>query len=119
MASENVSRVFGIVDSGDAAAFGRLFSEGGRMVFGNGDPIHGPDRIAESVGEFFATIKGLRHAVRNEWTVGPDTIIELAVTYDRLDGKTVTVPAVTMWRAADDGLIDDYRIYIDLAPVYA
>jgi ketosteroid isomerase-like protein len=119
VASESVSRVFGIVDSRDAAAFGRLFSEDGRMVFGNGEPIHGPERIAESVGEFFATIKGLRHAVRNEWTAGPDTIVELAVTYDRLDGKAVTVPAVTMWRVSGDGLIDDYRIYIDLAPVYA
>lgn len=119
MASENVSRVFHIVDSRDAAGFGRLFAAGGRMVFGNAEPMYGPERITEGVGEFFATIKGLRHAVRNEWTAGPDTIIELAVTYDRLDGKTVTLPAVTLWHVTGDGLIDDYRVYIDLAPVYA
>jgi hypothetical protein len=41
------------------------------------------------------------------------------VTYDRLDGKTVTVPAVTMWHVTGDGLIDDYSVYLDLAPVYA
>lgn len=30
----------------------------------------------------------------NEWVTGAETVVELKVTYDRLDGCTVTVPAV-------------------------
>jgi hypothetical protein len=35
-----------------------------------------------------------------------------------MDDRRVTVPAVTIYRRGVD-LIDDYRIYVDLAPVYA
>ena len=45
-------------------------------------------------------------------------IQKLEVTYTRRDGKTVTVPAVNLLRVSD-GLIADYEIYVDLAPVYA
>jgi hypothetical protein len=35
-----------------------------------------------------------------------------------MDDRRVTVPAVTIYRRGRD-LIDEYRIYVDLAPVYA
>ena len=35
-----------------------------------------------------------------------------------MDDRQVTVPAVTIYRRGND-LIDDYRVYVDLAPVYA
>ena len=40
------------------------------------------------------------------------------MTYTRKDGSTVTVPVTTIYRGPGD-LIDDYRIYIDLAPLFA
>jgi hypothetical protein len=45
-------------------------------------------------------------------------MIEAEVTYTRLDERQVTVPVVTIYRRGD-ALIDDYRIFIDLAPVLA
>jgi hypothetical protein len=36
-----------------------------------------------------------------------------------MDDGQVTVPAVTIYRRGGDGLIDDYRIYVDLGPIYA
>ncbi|MFE2419217.1 hypothetical protein [Streptomyces hokutonensis] len=41
------------------------------------------------------------------------------VDYFRLTGDTVTVPAVTMWHVDETGLIDDFRVYVDLAPLSA
>jgi hypothetical protein len=35
------------------------------------------------------------------------------------DGKDVTVPVVTIYRTNDEDVISDYRVYIDLAPVFA
>ena len=41
------------------------------------------------------------------------------VTYTRKDGDTVTVPIVTIYHERDGGKIDDYRVYGDVAPVFA
>ena len=119
VARELSTEVFKAVDSGDAAAFSRFFSDHGRMVFANGEPMHGPERIESGIAGFFTTIKALCHTIVNEWHTGNDTVVELTVEYDRLDDKTVTVPAVSIWHVDDTGKIDDYRVYVDLAPVYA
>jgi hypothetical protein len=40
-------------------------------------------------------------------------------SYRRLGDKSVSVPAASIWHARDDGLIEDYRVFFDLTPVYA
>lgn len=55
----------------------------------------------------------------NAWVSGDDHIAELSVSHDPLDGAQVTIPVVSIWRAADDGLIEDYRVFFDLTPVFA
>jgi ketosteroid isomerase-like protein len=119
MASEFTGRVFALVDAADAAGLSRVFTPRARLRFGNNEPITGPDAIEAGVKEFYSTIKGLRHTVVNEWVSGADTVVELSVDYDRLDGRTVTIPVVSIWRVDESGLIDDYRVFFDLAPVYA
>ncbi|MDX2548861.1 nuclear transport factor 2 family protein [Streptomyces sp. WI04-05B] len=119
MASDLTSRVFALVDTTDAAGFSRLFAPQGRLRFANNEPMTGPEAIEAGVNGFFTTIKGLEHTVLHEWADGSDTIVELSVDYHRSDGGTVTVPVVSIWRVDESGLIDDYRVYFDLAPVYA
>lgn len=112
-------RVFGAVDALDADALGALLAEDARMVFGNGEPLLGRAAILAGCEEFASSIRGLRHRVVRDWVSGRDTIVEAEATYSRLDGKEVTVPVVSIWRIDDDGLIGDYRVFYDLAPVYA
>ncbi|MFD3590929.1 nuclear transport factor 2 family protein [Streptomyces sp. NPDC058683] len=119
MQTELASRVFTLVDATDAAGFSRLFAAQGRMRFGNNEPMTGPGEIEAGVGGFFSTIKGLRHKVVREWHIGADSVIEETVDYYRLTGDTVTIPAVTMWHVDETGLIDDFRVYFDLAPLFA
>lgn len=119
MASELVSRVFGTVDARDATTFSKFFTERGRMVFANGEPMFGAEQIEAGVRGFFGSIKALRHTVKNEWLIGAETIVELTVEYDRLDGETVTIPVVSIWQVDERDLIDDYRVFFDLTPVYA
>ncbi|MFF1821648.1 hypothetical protein ACFVWG_30375 [Kribbella sp. NPDC058245] len=52
-------------------------------------------------------------------TIEATTIAETDVTYTGLDGKDVTVPAISIWDIDDAGLITDYRIFVDLTPVFA
>lgn len=119
MSDEQIRRVFHTIDSMRLDEFAGLFAEDATLVFGNADPLTGRDAITAGIGEFFAAIKGLRHEIVNAWQVGADTIAETTVTYHRLDDKHVTVPAVSIWHTRDDGLIDDYRIFVDLTPLHA
>jgi hypothetical protein len=118
-APEFAREVFRRVDGFSPADFAELFAPDGKLVFANGDPMIGPAAIEAGVSGFFGTINGLRHTIVNEWHARGDTVLELGVTYDRLDGKQLTIPVVAIYHRRDDGLIDDYRVFFDLAPVYA
>jgi hypothetical protein len=111
--------LFAMTDAMDVAALVPLFAKDGRVVFGNGQPMVGVDEIRTGTTAFFATIAGLHHEVVNEWNFGNDTIVELKVTYDRKDGRQVTIPCVTIVHADAAGKIDDYRVFFDVAPIYA
>jgi hypothetical protein len=93
-------------------------SEQVHFRFGNVEPLDGRDAVHEAVSQFFAGLKGLRHQVLEDWTVGDRVIQQLLVTYTRPDDSQVTVPAVNILRI-DDELIGEYLIYVDLAPLYA
>ena len=51
-------------------------------------------------------------------SVDDTTIVQLEATHTRLDDGKVMLPAVTIYRRGAE-LIDDYRVFVDLAPVYA
>jgi hypothetical protein len=84
----------------------------------NADEVVGRDAIEAAIAGFFTTIKGISHNVVGQWDVDDTTIVQFEATYRRMDDRRVTVPAVTVYRRGGD-LIDDYRIYVDLTPVYA
>ncbi|MET8158794.1 nuclear transport factor 2 family protein [Sphaerisporangium sp. NPDC005289] len=119
MTDEVVRHVFERVDSFDPERFTQLLAEDATLVFGNAEPLAGREAILAGLRAFFSTIDGLRHRVVRNWQAGADIIAETEVTYRRLDGKDVSVVAVSIWRTGGDGLISDYRIFVDLAPVYA
>jgi ketosteroid isomerase-like protein len=111
--------VFATVDSMDVDTITPLFAADSRVVFGNGQPLVGIDEIRTGITAFFDTIAGLRHEIVNEWNLGDDAIVEFKVTYDRKDGQQVTIPCVTIFHTDAVGKIDAYRVYFDVAPIYA
>lgn len=106
------------IDSMDAQAFASHLSENCVLRYANNDEVVGRDAIEAAIAAFYTTIKALRHDVVEEWNIGNATIIQFECTYTRLDDRQVTVPAVSIFRRGDE-LIDDYRIFVDLTPVYA
>jgi hypothetical protein len=51
-------------------------------------------------------------------SAGDDVVVsQLSVTCTRKDGSTLTIPAVTIWKL-QDMLIDEYRIYVDISPLF-
>ncbi|OBH12933.1 hypothetical protein A5695_15050 [Mycobacterium sp. E1747] len=115
----NPESIFAQIDRRDADAFAALFARDATMTFGNGEPMKGRNAIANGSSAFFSSIAGLRHRIVNKWVAGEDTIAEARVTYTRHDGMEVTVPTVSIWRSAADGSITNYRVFLDLTPVFA
>jgi ketosteroid isomerase-like protein len=106
------------VDRMDAKAFASYLSEDCVLRFANADEVVGRDAIEAAIAGFFTTIKGISHHIVGQWDVDDTTIVQFESTYTRMDDGQVTVPAVTIYRRGGDGLIDDYRIYVDLGPIY-
>ena len=111
--------VLRMVDEQDLDGMATLFAEDATFVMANHEPLPGRSAILEANAAFFAMVQGVRHEVLRDWAVGPATIVEADVTYVRRDGKEVTVPAVSIWTVGDDGLITDYRVFVDQSPVFA
>lgn len=110
--------IFAVFDRQDAAAFADAFDQDGIFVFGNAEPAVGRAAIEAEISAFFGVIRGLRHELDDVWRVDDTVIARVTVTYTRYGGTTVTLPAAMIWQETQ-GLITDYRIYADLAPLFA
>jgi hypothetical protein len=112
------STLFDDIDSMEPERFAHHLAPNAVMVFGNAEPINGRDAIHDAWGSFCEGVDGVRHEQVDTFSKGDRTVVEARVTYTRKDNREVTVPVVTIYRAPGE-LIDDYRIYIDLAPLFA
>ena len=86
--------------------------------FGNQEPLHGHEEIGAANAGFFSTIESLSHAVTGLWESDDTVIVRIDATYVRLDRRSVTVPAVSIIQESD-GLIVDYQVFVDMAPIFA
>jgi limonene-1,2-epoxide hydrolase len=114
----SVAALLGAIDAMDVDGFVAHLAEDVRFRFGNGAAVTGREAVRNAVCGFFTTVRGLRHEILTECTDGDLRVLETAVTYTRLDGADVTLPVVSVVGLRDH-LVTDYRIYVDLAPVYA
>jgi ketosteroid isomerase-like protein len=117
-AFDYASEVYKAVDSKDEQQMARFLTENCTFVYANSEPVVGRANIAEASKNFMALIADVKHQLLDVWAVDDVIVSRLEVTYTRKDGSTLTVPAVTIWRVRNKQ-IDDYRIYIDVAPLFA
>ncbi|MFJ8106549.1 nuclear transport factor 2 family protein [Streptomyces sp. NPDC096132] len=112
-----VDAIFAVIDAVDIDALVAHFAPDGTQRFGNQEPARGRAAIAEANRSFLGSLDGISHRVMS--VIGHDrtTAIELEVTY-RVGGRTVTIPVATAYDTNADGLISDYRVYFDPAPVF-
>ena len=113
-----VGEMFGAVDMMSPDRFVSYLTEDAIFKFGNGPAVTGRANIEKAVGDFFASIKGLRHKIVNTWEVGSSIFCEIEVTYTRHDMKTVVLPCLNLF-GMKNGKIKDYKIFIDISPLYA
>ena len=115
---ERLRALFESIDRADAEGFSRFLSEDASFRFGSAPAVAGRAAIVTAVGEFFSTISACRHELANTIARGDTLVCEGTVTYTRHDNSTVTLPFVDIFEISN-GLIDEYKIYIDAGPLYA
>jgi ketosteroid isomerase-like protein len=110
--------MFATFDAGDVSALAGFVTDDVRLRLGNAEPVQGKPAFIEAVNAFLASVASFRHEVLNVWSDGEVVIAEFDVHYIRLDRGEVTLPCCNVFRRRD-GLISEYRSYIDATPVYA
>jgi ketosteroid isomerase-like protein len=110
--------LFADIDSMEPDRFAAHLADDVTFRFGNADPVHGRAAVRDVWAGFCETVDGVSHEIVEQWESGSVTIAESEVTYTRKDGSAVTVPVVTIYRSSGE-LIDDYRVFIDLAPLFS
>jgi ketosteroid isomerase-like protein len=115
---EQAREIFAAFDAKDVPALSALMTDDVRLRLGNAEVVEGKSAFAEAVHAFYASVAGFRHDVINAWSDRDALIVELEVHYTRLDGGQVTLPCCNVFRLRD-GSVADYRVYIDITPVYA
>jgi ketosteroid isomerase-like protein len=114
---ERLQSLFRSIDRKDVDAFLAFLSDEAVFRFGNGAPVRGKDLIREAVEGFFASIKAIRHDLRESWDAQDALVGHGMVTYTRHDSSTLTVPfAVVLGLKADR--IDEYLIFADVSQLH-
>jgi ketosteroid isomerase-like protein len=115
--------LFRAIDSMDAATVAKAFAEDGRFRFGNTEPVVGREHVEQSVSGFFSMISGLSHEIIGVWSGncegGQVTSVEAEVTYTRKDGSRTQALPVTSTIRMESDRIKDYRIFMDVSPLFA
>ncbi len=113
-----LENLFAAIDAMDTARFTDFFKDDALFRFGSAPVTAGKAAIAEAVSEFFRSIAALRHDIDFVISQGDAIVVEGCVTYTRHDGRRVVLPfanIITM----DGSKIANYKIYLDIAPLYA
>jgi hypothetical protein len=114
---------FRLIDAMDADTASQAFADDGTFRFGNADPAVGREQVRDNISVFFAMIAALDHRITGvwsgDWEQGEVKSVEAEVVYTRRDGsRTMPLPVTSTLRMRA-GLIQDYRIFMDISPLFA
>ena len=116
--TDHIRRIFATFDAKDVSALAAFMTDDVRLRLGNTEAVQGKPAFVAAVNAFLDSVAGFRHDILDVWSDGDTVIAEFDVHYTRLDGSEVTLPCCNVFRLRD-GLVAEYRSYIDATPVYA
>jgi ketosteroid isomerase-like protein len=120
---QRVVDLFHAIDAMDVSTVAKAFAEDGTFRFANNEAAVGREQVEQSMAAFFALIGGLSHEITGVWSGtwdgGEVTSVEALVTYTRQDGSRTAPLPVTSTIRVDGDQIKDYRIFMDVAPLFA
>jgi ketosteroid isomerase-like protein len=106
------------LDAGDVAKLGTMVTDDVHLRFASQPPIDGKEGFIGAFQQSLDSVAGFTHEVHAAWDVGDAVVLEMIVHYRRHDGSEISLPCCNIFRFSGE-LISDYRVYMDIAPVYA
>ena len=116
--ADYMRRVFASFDARKVQTFAAFMTDDVVLRLGNTPTTRGKSAFVEAVDGFAASVAGARHEILNVFGDGDLVAVEFDVHYTRHDAQVVTIPCCNVFRLRD-GLIAEYRSYVDATPVYA
>lgn len=117
--TDTVRALFAGVDSGDFDVVAALVTDDVHLRFGNFEPTDGKAKLVATGQQVAGSVAGIRHEIHDIWEVEEGTVVAVMdVHYKRLDGGELALPCCNVFRFRD-GLISDYRVFMDVNPVLA
>lgn len=118
-AREWLGRFTEAIDTRDLDRLLAFFTPDAEFTYGNNPAMVGHDGIRAGIGAFFAGIRAISHEVVGGHSPAPSVVVaEFRTTYTRLDGVPVTLPGAGVLEL-DGDRVRLYRVYADVAPVFA
>jgi hypothetical protein len=115
-----VENFFSVIDSMNAQAFAALFAENGSFCFANNPPAQGRPAIAALAQSVFDQLSGIKHELVDIAEARSNKLIfEGRVTYLRKDSREVVLPFACALLKNSDELVQEYRSYVDVAPLFS
>ena len=112
-----VKDMYAVVDAKDGNKLAAMMTENGIFKFANNPAVEGRDAIASFLGNFFQSIKDIRHEDLEDWQVNNTRFATGKVTYTRHDDSTLSVPFSVILKMQDT-LIHEYLIFVDASELY-
>ena len=107
------------VDAADHDGIATRTASDVHFRFGNATPTDTQAELLVAAQSFRDVIADLRHTILDLWEVGDGMVVALMdVYYRRLDGRELTLPCCNVF-GVHNGVVNDYRIYMDVNPVLA
>jgi ketosteroid isomerase-like protein len=116
--SDQMRRIFATFDAKDVSALAGFMSDDVHLRLGNAEMVQGKTAFVDAVNAFLNSVAAVRHEILHVFTDRDMAIVEFHVHYTRHDNNVVTIPCCNVFRLRD-GLVAEYRSYIDATPVYA
>lgn len=118
--ADRLDGLFATIDAKDADGFLGFLAEDASFRFGSAPALVGHDAIRAGVDGFFGSIEASKHRLGNVLVDGSTLVCEGTVRYERKDGSSVTLPFTNVFELdAGQEHIAEYKIYIDIAPLYS
>lgn len=114
---DQIRRMFAAFDAKEVSAVADLVTDDVTLRLGNTPMVQGKAAFVAAVNGFLGSVAGFRHEFLNLWRAGHTVVAEFDVHYTRLDGGKVTLPCCNVFHLRD-GLVSEYRSYMDATPVY-
>jgi ketosteroid isomerase-like protein len=116
--SDQMHTIFATFDAKDISKLAEFMTDDVQLRLGNAEMIQGKAAFVDAVSAFLGSVAAVRHEILSVFTDRDAAIVEFDVHYTRHDNHVVTLPCCNVFQLRD-GLIAEYRSYIDAAPVYA